>query len=76
MSKWQMYENGWDPYDLLIEAVERIQALEKAHNNLADAFQKSERELNIALKSLNHLQKSHLSAIKTIDILASHVRDK
>lgn len=65
---------GFDPYDTLIEAMERIQRLESAHNKLATAYNKSEQELNTALKSLNHLQKSHMQAIKTIDILASHIR--
>jgi geranylgeranyl pyrophosphate synthase len=76
MSKWDMYEHGFDPYDTLLEAVERIQRLEHAHNNLAKAFEKSERELNTALKSLNSLQRSHMAALKTIDILSSHVVNK
>lgn len=76
MSKWNMYENGFDPYDTLLEAVERIQRLEQAHNNLANAYQKSERELNTALRSLNSLQKSHMAALKTIDILTGHIENK
>lgn len=71
-----MYENGFDPYDTLLEAVERIQRLEQAHNNLANAYQKSERELNTALRSLNSLQKSHMAALKTIDILTGHIENK
>ena len=65
--------DGFDPYDTLIEAVERIQRLEFAHNQLATAYNKSEQELNTALKSLNHLQKSHMQAIKTIDLLAGRI---
>lgn len=65
---------GFDPYDTLIEAMERIQRLEQAHNNLATAYNKSEMELNTALKSLHHLQKSHMQAIKTMDILASYIK--
>jgi hypothetical protein len=65
--------DGFDPYDTLIEAMERIQRLEFAHNQLATAYNKSEQELNTALKSLNHLQKSHMQAIKTIDLLAGRI---
>lgn len=68
-----MYNNDFDPYDTLLEAMERIQRLEQAHNKLAHAFDKSERELNTALKALNHLQRSHMAAVKTIDILSTKI---
>ena len=55
-----MFNNNFDPYDMLITLNERLNQLEQAHNNLGRAFQKTERELNTALKSLNHLQRSHL----------------
>lgn len=50
--------NNFDPYDLLITALERIDRLENAHNKLVHAHQRMEAEFNTALKSLQHLQRS------------------
>lgn len=50
----------FDPYNALIELNERLLRLEKAHNHLAHAYEKSERELNMALDALQSLQISHL----------------
>jgi hypothetical protein len=43
-----------------MEVMERMSHLEQAHNKLATAFQKTERELNIALHSIRHLQQTHM----------------
>lgn len=58
-----MNMNNFDPYDLLMECLERIDRLEKTHNNLANAYNKSEQELNIALHSLRHLQQTHMMTL-------------
>lgn len=50
----------FDPYDLLMEALERLSYLENKHNQLAHAFQETEREFNLALQSIKHLQQSQL----------------
>ena len=50
----------FDPYDLLMEVMERMNRMEQAHNNLAKAFEKTERELNIALHSVRHLQQQYM----------------
>lgn len=64
---------GFDPYDTLMEAMERIQRLEVAHNKLATAYNKSEQELNTALKSLNRLQQNQLMTMRSVDLLAGHL---
>lgn len=56
-----MLNNDWDPYDALIDLNERLLRLETAHNNLAHAYEQSERELGLALDSILSLQKSHLA---------------
>jgi GTP cyclohydrolase II len=43
-----------------MEVMERMNRMEQAHNNLAKAFEKTERELNIALQSVRHLQQTHM----------------
>lgn len=65
-----LFDSDFDPYDALIELNERINRMEQAHNNLASAFQRTEKELNLALTSLNHLQKGHLSMSRLINAMA------
>jgi len=63
-----MMDNGFDPYDLLINLSERLNRLEHAHNKMAHAFQRTERDLNIALQSLRHLQQKHLELLQSKSI--------
>ena len=56
--------NDFNPYDTLIECVERIQRLEHAHNALAREFEKSQHELTQALKSIRHLQHVYLRELE------------
>lgn len=65
---------GFDPYDALIQAMERLQRLEQAHNQLAIAHAQSQKEFTAALQTLHHLQQSHLLSLRSIDILAGHVK--
>lgn len=55
-----MFDKGFDPYDALIEMNERLHRLEQAHNTMAHAYAKSEKELTVALHSLRNLQQHHL----------------
>ena len=55
-----MMNRDFDPYDLLMEVMERMNRMEQAHNNLAKAFEKTERELNITLHSVRHLQQQYM----------------
>ena len=65
-----LFDQQFDPYDALIELNDRINRMEIAHNNLAKAFQRTEQELNMALTSLQHLQKSHLKLSELVSIAA------
>lgn len=56
-----MMPSDFDPYDALIDLNERMLRMEKTHNALARAFQKSEQELSMALESIVGLQKIILS---------------
>ena len=62
-----MMGNNFDPYDMLIQLSERLHRLEVAHNNIADAFHKTEVELNIALHSLRNIQQRHLHITQRIN---------
>lgn len=64
------FDSNFDPYNALIELDERINRMELVHNNLAAAFQRTEQELNLALSSLNHLQKGHLTLSRLINAMA------
>lgn len=61
MGKNKMFEGDWNPYDVLIELSEKQRILEQAHNNLAHEFVKTQKDLDIALHSLQSLQKGHLA---------------
>lgn len=62
------FDNGFSPYDALIELNERLTRLEKAHNQLAHAFQRTETEFNQLLKSHQNLQKAHLSLSQLVTL--------
>lgn len=56
----------FDPYEVLLDLIERVNRVEQAHNNLAHAYERSERELNQALHLLQQLQKRHLALSATV----------
>lgn len=52
--------HNFDPYDMLMQMQERMLVIERAHNKLADAYTKTEHDLNVTLHSLRNLQQAHL----------------
>lgn len=78
------FGNNFDPYDALNELNQRLLAVEKAHNIMAEDYIKTQRELSIALDCLRSLQKSHLAlsdvvgaaALKKWDIDPSEIYGK
>lgn len=58
--KNDMFDHGFDPYDALIELNERLNRLELAHNQMAHAYMKTEKDLSVCLHSLRNLQQHHL----------------
>jgi len=71
MPKNNFYDHGFDPYDALIQLNERVNALEKVHNQLATDYMKSQRDLTLALNSLNSLQKHYLAMSHTVAAMAT-----
>ena len=61
-----MFGSNFDPYDALIELSEKLKRLEYAHNALARDYVKTQGDLQIALESLNSLQKGHLALSKIV----------
>lgn len=55
-----MFHN-FDPYDALMTMNERLCELEKAHNNLAHAFDAAQKEQKVLLHKYHQLEKSHLA---------------
>lgn len=62
------FDNSFSPYDALIELNERMNRLEKAHNNLARAFETSEQEYNQLMVSHQQLQKAYLTLNELINL--------
>lgn len=66
MSKNQMFDPSFDPYNELILINQKLDRLERAHNNLARDYIKSQNDLSILMDSHQHLQKAHLAMSKLI----------
>ncbi len=66
MSKRNPFGQNFNPYDALVELNDRLSRLEQVHNQLADDYMKTQRELDIALECLNSLQKGHLALSQTV----------
>jgi len=61
-----MFDSHFDPYDLLMELIERMQRLEQAHNSLAEYTQ---RDLSTALYTLQDLQRRHVALLQRLTAL-------
>ena len=55
-----MFENNFDPYDLLITLNDRLNRLEHVHNRLATAHYKAEADLKVAQHTILNLQQRFL----------------
>jgi hypothetical protein len=63
----KMY-NGFDPYDALISLDKRLKEMEQKHNAMANDYMLTQRDLDIALVSLNSLQKAHLTLSELVSL--------
>lgn len=63
-----MFDKRFDPYDLLIQLNERLMHLERQHNAMARDYQQTQRELNVALDSLQTLQRGHLALSELVGL--------
>ena len=64
-----MFDRKFDPYDLLIQMNKRLQEVEQKHNMLAQDYQRSQADLNIALNSLQNLQRSYLKLSQLVTMM-------
>lgn len=64
-----MFDNNFDPYDLLMQIIERQQRLEQAHNKLAQSYEYTQRDLSTALHTIQDLQRRHITALRRLDAL-------
>jgi hypothetical protein len=56
-----LFDNNFDPYDALVELNERMNRMEHAHNLLAHAFQQTEQEVSVLLKTIQAQQQTIIS---------------
>lgn len=71
-----MMNGRFDPYDMLIELNNRLQRLEIAHNKMANAFQKTEVDLNVTLHSLRTLQQKHIQLSQKVHQLETELTNQ
>lgn len=62
----KMFDNGFDPYDELIRLQARLDTIEAAHNRLATDYIRSQQDLDLALSSIQSLQKGHLALSRLV----------
>lgn len=65
-----MMPNNWDPFDLLVELKLRLDRLEQAHNKMAEAYYKTDQNLEQALEALQQLQLYVLRLQNRIKVLS------
>jgi len=61
-----MFDNDFDPYDALIQLQFKLQEVERAHNLLAKDYIRTQKDLDLALSSIQSLQKGHLALSKIV----------
>ena len=66
MSKNNLYDNSYDPYDLLMQLDTRLRQVEIKHNMLARDYDKTQAEFNQLLESHQQLQNAVLAMSKII----------
>lgn len=62
----RMFQGDWNPYDVLIKLDARTNHLIQKHNQLANDYEQTKRDLDLALDALQNLQKSHLALVDLV----------
>ena len=57
----RMFKGDWNPYDVLIKLDARTNHLIEKHNQLAEDYDRTKQDLDLALDALQSLQRSHLA---------------
>jgi hypothetical protein len=61
-----MFDPDFNPYDMLVTLTQRMTELEKAHNNMAHAYNATVKDHELLKHKFKNLEQSHLA-------LANHV---
>ena len=69
MSKREMF-GDFDPYDMLIVLQDRLNVMEQAHNNLANAYRQQHADLQLSLEAIQTLQRAHLNLSQQVNSLS------
>ena len=69
MSKRDMF-GDFDPYDMLIVLQDRLNVMEGAHNNLANAYRQQHADLQMSLDAIQTLQKAYLNLSQQVGSLS------
>ena len=60
----------FDPYDMLIVLQDRLNVMEQAHNNLANAYRQQHADLQLSLEAIQTLQKAYLNLSQQVNSLS------
>ena len=60
----------FDPYEMLIVLQDRLNVMEQAHNNLANAYREQHNDLAVTLESIQVLQKAYLNLAQQVGSLS------
>ena len=60
----------FDPYDMLIVLQDRLNVMENAHNNLANAYRQQHADLQMSLDAIQTLQKAYLNLSQQVGSLS------
>lgn len=69
MSKREMF-GDFDPYDMLIVLQDRLNVMENAHNNLANAYRQQHADLQVALESIKTLQLAYFNLQREVSSIS------
>lgn len=69
MSKRDMF-GDFDPYDMLIVLQDRLNVMEGAHNNLANAYRQQHADLQMSLEAIQTLQKAYINLSQQVGSLS------
>lgn len=70
MAKHDMFDPNFSPYDALMELNQRMLMLESAHNRLVGEHRQLQKDMDIALSSIQSLQKGHLAMSNLVSVAA------
>jgi len=70
----KVFNPDFDPYDALVNISERMVVLQEAHNNLANAYERTQREVQTSKNQIRNLQQSHAHLNELVFDLLNEVK--